>query len=130
MLQACWALSDAIEEFITVHGTQDLEKDRLTNIEWATVRVIKDFLEKLSMLIKAYESRESTLDLVLPCTNYILFLFKKLKSDYKDNPIFVLMFNSGWKKMTKYYWASDKIPAYVAAVALHPLRKWRYIEKH
>jgi hypothetical protein len=92
--------------------------------------IIKDFLEKLSMSIKACESKESTLDLILPCTDYILSLFEKLKEQYKEDPTFSTMFNSGWKKMDKYYRASDKTPAYVAAVVLHPSRKWRYIEKH
>ena len=47
------------------------------------------------MSTKAYESRESTLDLSLPCTDYILSLFKKHKDIYKDDPTFATMFNSG-----------------------------------
>jgi hypothetical protein len=94
MLQACWIYRDAINEFIKLHGTADLKKDKLTNEEWATVQVIKDFLEKLLMLIKAYESKESTLDLSLPCTDYILSLFERFKTNYKDDPVFALMFNS------------------------------------
>ncbi len=46
------------------------------------------------MLTKAYKLRELTLDLSLPCTDYILSLFKRLKDEYKDNPTFTLMFNS------------------------------------
>jgi hAT family C-terminal dimerisation region/BED zinc finger len=130
MLQMCWALRDVIDEFIALHGTIDLLKDKLTDMEWATVRVIKDFLEKLAMSTKACESSESTLDLVLPCTDYILQIFEKHKNDYKDDPTFASMFNSGWKKMNKYYELSDKSPAYVAAIILHPSRKWRWIEKH
>jgi sulfur relay (sulfurtransferase) DsrC/TusE family protein len=95
MLQICWILQDTIDNFIQLHGIADLEKDKLTDMEWAIVRVIKDFLEKLSMLIKACESKESTLDLSLPCSDYILSLFECLKTEYKDDPIFVSMFNSG-----------------------------------
>ena len=72
------------------------------------------------MSIKACESKDLTLDLILPCTDYILSLFEKLKDEYKDDPTFSAMFNSGWKKIDKYYQASDKTPAYVAAVVLHP----------
>jgi len=64
-------------------------------MEWHIVYIIKDFLEKLSMSTKACESRESTLDLTLPSTDYILALFEKMKSEYKDNPTFASMFNSG-----------------------------------
>jgi hypothetical protein len=125
-----WALRDVIDEFITLHGTVDLEKDRLTDMEWHTIHVIKDFLKKLSMSTKACESHELTLDLTLPSTDYILALFERMKTEYKDDPTFALMFNSGWAKMDKYYKLSDKTPAYVAVMVLHPSRKWRWIEKH
>jgi len=82
------------------------------------------------MSTKACESKQSTLDLVLPSTDYILSLFEKLKAQFKDDVIFAPMFNSGWAKMTKYYRLSDKTPAYIAAIILHPSRKWRYIENH
>jgi len=55
-----------IDEFIALHSTPDLEQDKLTDIEWHTVRVIKDFLEKLSMSTKACESAELTLNLTFP----------------------------------------------------------------
>ena len=47
------------------------------------------------MLTKAYEARELTLDLSLSYTNYILALFKRYKDEYKDDPTFTTMFNSG-----------------------------------
>ena len=82
------------------------------------------------MLTKAYESRESTLDLSLPCTDYILSLFEKHKVIYKDDPTFATMFNSGWKKMAKYYKLTDRTPVYITAIVLHLSRKWRYIKKN
>ncbi len=82
------------------------------------------------MSTKACKSKESTLDLSLPCTDYILSLFERLKDEYKDDPTIASMFNSGWAKMDKYYKLSDKTPVYVAAMVLHPSRKWKWIEKH
>ena len=90
----CWILRDTINDYIKIHGTPDLQDDRLTNIEWSIVRVIKDFLKKLSMSTKAYESRELTLDLTLPCIDYILALFERYKNEYKDDLTFATMFNS------------------------------------
>jgi hypothetical protein len=90
-----WALRDVINEFITLYGDSKVIDNKLTDIEWSTVRVIKDFLKKLSMSTKAYELKESTLDLSLPCTDYILSLFEKHKDAYKDDPTFATMFNSG-----------------------------------
>ena len=85
-----------IDEFYELHSdiTGDITDDRPTDDEWATIFVIKDFLEKLLMLTMAYESKESTLDLVFPTTDYILELFESMRDAYADNPIFALMFNS------------------------------------
>jgi len=130
MLQMAWNLRELIDEFITLYGTTQLEDDRLSGEEWATISTIKDFLEKLSMSTKACESKQSTLDLVLPCCDYILSQFERHKTLFKDDAIFSPMFNLGWAKMNKYYELTYKTPAYVAALVLHPSRKWKYLEKH
>ena len=130
MLQIAQALRDVINKYITIYGTPDLVNDKLTNMEQATVKVIKDFLEKLLMSTKACESKESTLNLCLPVTNYILTLFKKHKNLHKDDPMFVLMFNSGQAKIDKYYKLSDRTPTYVVAMVLHLSCKQKWIKKH
>ncbi|KAG8664851.1 uncharacterized protein FPOAC1_013631 [Fusarium poae] len=40
------------------------------------------------------------------------------------------MYNSGWAKLDKYYRLTDESPAYVAAIVLHPLHKWHYIQEN
>jgi hypothetical protein len=75
------------------------------------------------MSTKACELRELTLDLTLPCTNYILAFFKRYKNKYKNNLTFATMFNSGWKKIDKYYKLLNKTPANIAAIVLYPRRK-------
>ncbi len=82
------------------------------------------------MLTKACKSRESTLDLTLPCTDYILALFEHYKDEYKDNPIFAMMFNSDQKKIDKYYKLLDKTLANIVAIVLYPRRKQKQIEKY
>ena len=47
------------------------------------------------MSTKACESKELTLDLIFPTTNYILNLFEQAKKEHIDNNIFGPMFNSG-----------------------------------
>lgn len=130
MLMTAWNLRDLIDEFFNLYATADLEQDRLTDVEWATIRTIKEFLEKLSMATKACESAQATLDLVLPCTDFVLHCFEQAKKDYENNAIFAPMFNSGWAKMDKYFRLSDKSSANVAALVLHPSKKWRWIERH
>lgn len=116
MLQVAWNLRELIEEFLDLYEDAEVANDRLDDIEWSIIRTIKEFLEELSMSTKACESRNSTLDLTLPCTDYILAQFENGQSQYKDEPIFGPMFRSGWKKMNKYYNLFDKTPAYAAAL--------------
>ena len=130
MLSVAWNLRDLIEEFFDIFADTEVTNDRLSDEEWAIIRTIKDFLKKLSMSTKACESKLSTLDLTLPVTDYILQQFETEKTKCKDDTIFGPMFNSGWKKMNKYYNLFDKTPVYAAALVLHPTRKWRHIEKH
>jgi hypothetical protein len=129
MLQAAILLQSAITEFFNEFAPPDLKKDQLTDDEWSTIRRIKEFLEKLKMATKACESHQSTLDLVIPSMDYILAQFEKGKDENQDDRMGP-MFNSGWAKMDKYYRLSDSTPVYVAAVVLHPQRKWRHIQKH
>ena len=119
----CQMLRDVINKYITIYSTLKLEKDKLTNLDQATIRVIKEFLKKLLMSTKACKSRDLTLDLSLPCTNYILSLFERLKDEYKDDFTFASMFNFSQLKINKYYKLSDKTLAYIAAMVLYPSRK-------
>jgi len=130
MLDVAYNLRQAIEDFMDEYATADLLDDRLDDNEWEIIEKIKTFLARLSMSTKACESKQSTLDLVLPCMDFILGHFEDAKNKYTDDPIFAPMLNSGWAKLVKYYRASDRTPAYIAALILHPSRKWRWVERH
>lgn len=69
----------------------------------------------------------STLGKVLPAMDFILERFEQSKTEYEDDPIIALMFNSGWAKMEKYYTLTDESPVYIAALVLRPSYKWNYI---
>ena len=126
MLQVAYNLQEAIKEFLVEYRTLEIRQDRLTDGKQATIKKIKDFLEKLSMATKAYESRHSTLDLILLSMDYILSQFEKIKETYESDVIIALMFNLGWAKIDKYYRLSDNTPVYIAAIILYLSRKWRY----
>ena len=79
MLSIVCILCDFVEEFFDLYTDAQLKTDRLSNDKWATVYIIKDFLEKLLILTKACKSLKSTLDLVLLSMDYILGEFEKAK---------------------------------------------------
>lgn len=58
--------------------------------------------------------------------------FKKRKEQlkYKDKSFFKTSVTLGQKKLKKYYQLSDQVPAYRAAIALHPSLKLAQFKKH
>ena len=119
MLSTVQILRGFVEEFFDLYTNAQLKVDRLSNNEQAIVYIIKDFLKKLLIATKVYESSKSTLDLVLLSIDYILGEFKKAKQWYKDNPIFTLMFNLGQAKIAKYYGKIDKTPVVTVKIGNH-----------
>jgi hypothetical protein len=59
--------------------------------------------------------------------DFVLAQFKAGKEAYIDDLIMVLIYNSGWAKLDKYYRLTDKLPAYIAVIVLYPSHKWHYI---
>jgi len=94
MLDVACNLRQAIEDFMDEYATADLLDDRLDDDEWEIIEKIKTFLARLSMSTKAYKSKQSTLNLVLPYIDFILGYFKGAKNKYADDLIFAPMFNS------------------------------------
>ena len=54
-----------------------------------------------------------------------------LKTQYKYHPEkhFCNNINQAWLKLDKYYQLTDESPAYLATMVLHPLLRWKTIEK-
>ena len=84
---------------------------------------IKGFLKKLLYTIKALESLEIYINLILPNFEDILKIFETVKELNVTNPIIGLMVNSGWQKLQKYYELSNESYAYITALILNPRRK-------
>ena len=82
------------------------------------------------MTTEALESSFVTLDHVLLAMDVMLAQFEAGKAANRDDPMLSLMYNSGWAKLDKYYRLTDESPAYVAAIVLHPSRKWHYIQEN
>ena len=130
MLDVAYNLRQVIEDFIDEYATADLLNDRLNNDEQEIIEKIKTFLARLSMSTKACESKQSTLDLVLPCIDFILGYFKGAKNKYADDLIFAPMFNSSQTKLNKYYYVLNRTLAYITALILYPLRKQRQVKRY
>jgi hypothetical protein len=69
---------------------------------------------------------------VLPIMDALLENLEELKTQYKNHPEkhFCNNINQDWLKLDKYYKLTDKSPAYLATIVLHPLIRWKTIEQN
>ncbi|WKT54430.1 hypothetical protein QSH57_005014 [Fusarium oxysporum f. sp. vasinfectum] len=130
MLRVALNLRDAIDSYFNKWMDLYCAGDELSSEDWIILEKIKSFLEKPRMTTKALESSFATLDNVLLAMDFVLAQFEAGKEAYIDDPIMAPMYNSGWAKLDKYYRLTDESPAYVAAIVLHPSRKWHYIQEN
>jgi hypothetical protein len=130
MLRAALNLRDAINGYFNKWMDADCARDELSPEDWIILEKIKSFLEKLKMTTKALESSFATLDNVLLAMDFVLVQFEAGKEVTIDDPVIAPIYNSGWAKLDKYYRLTDKSPAYVAAIMLHPSHKWHYIQEN
>jgi len=121
---------EAINSYVKRHQLEGVGEDELSDEDWAILRNIHDFLDKLAQTTLALESSVSTLDNVLPAMDFILEQFEQGKTQYKKDKTMASMYNSGWAKMEKYYNMTEESPAYIAALVLDPNSKWKYIESN
>jgi hAT family C-terminal dimerisation region len=118
---------EAILAYLQRHSADAVAQDALSPDEWETLRQIHEFLDLLAQTTLGLESSTSTLDAVLPAMDFILEQFETYKVKHHGHVVLSTMFNSGWKKMSKYYDKSTESPAYTAAIVLNPNFKWSYI---
>src|SRR5438552_1812637 len=70
---------------------------------------------------------------VLPTIEFLLNHLERYKTIYEHEPEsfhLKVNINLAWDKLNEYYSKLDHPPAYLAALALHPRYKLRWIKKH
>jgi hypothetical protein len=112
----------------TANHVDSLELDRLVPADWEVLEKMAKFLQKFKIATKVTEGRNSSLADVLPVIDYLLDTFQKeLTSTEAANDLpLAAMVKCGWESLDKYFSLTDRAPVYVAAVVLHPKRKWQY----
>jgi hypothetical protein len=105
---------------------ESLEDDRLLPDDWAVLERMVTFLEPFKVITKVTEGRHASLADVLPAIDCLLDAFSTelSKAEAEHNRALAAMLKCGWETLDKYYSLTDRAPVYVAAVVLHPKRKW------
>ena len=119
-------IKDSIQKYCGRY--RENEDDRLSDDDQNILDIICQILEAFKHAILSTKSYIATLDNILPTMEFILDTIEQAKVDYADHPFIGPCANSSWAKMDIYYRRTSETPVYIAALILHPSRKWNYIE--
>jgi hypothetical protein len=122
MLDVALQLEIAIDDYFKYYIEEEVREDKLALDELALLRDVRNFPEHLKSATKSLEGNDVALDRVLPCIDFILGNFERLKDKHVEasESIQKQMINSGWNKLNKYYTKTEESPAYIATLILNP----------
>ena len=120
MILVALKLKDAIgkyqEEFV-----DDFDKKYILNAaDQKALENIRDFLQFFERVIKETKGNKVTLDKVLFTMDFIIQYFKKSLEKYAMNLRLCDCIRTSWHAFNKYYFKTDKVTAYGAALLLTP----------
>jgi hypothetical protein len=119
-------LQGAIEWACVWKWQKDLEKDKLEPHEWEQLNSLMDSLKRFSDCTKVSEGRFATVEKVLPTMEFLLEFLEPLSTC--ADPFLQECALQSWKKLRKYYDATDRAPAFVGAIVMCPQYKWKYFK--
>ncbi|CEJ83197.1 hypothetical protein VHEMI03217 [[Torrubiella] hemipterigena] len=128
MLARALILQDAINTY-TLMNRIDLQDDILNDNDWAQLESLIEYLEAYEHGTLACEGRYSTVDTIIPITEFLLEIFEDGRQKHINDPFLGPCCQAGWDKLEKYYNKTSESCAYVGAVVLVPTHKWRFFEK-
>jgi len=112
--------------------------DVLSATDWQVLTIYLDVLQPLHEVTIELQGRPgenkrnpAPISDVLISYEYLLDHLEQVKERYTDWPEPHLRWcvEFGWQKAKEYYELLDRSPVYVAAVVLHPKRKWQWIDE-
>lgn len=125
-------------------NSYNLQRDFLKDVDWEDLMRWQKILTPFRQLCEQEEGRAQkagregqygTLQSVITGMNYMYDVLKKAQievNEHQDDLEQTEHYNSGinaaWLKLEKYFRLTDQSPLYIAAVVLHPGRRFAYFE--
>lgn len=120
-------LDGPIDTFIRNHW-KAVGKYALTPDDWETLREINTFLKPFEKVTRRTQGDLDSIEKTLYTMDILVKHFEKQKNKHVNNPEFQNAILMAWYAFDKYYLLTDQVPAYAAALLLHPSRRRRYID--
>ena len=118
MISTAMKLKVAVNVYCTQY--QENDADLLLPEDWKHLQQIQEFLQSFHDATLSTESRDATIERVLPTMDFLLDQFEQGKLLYSEDPFMSPCYNSGWAKLDKYYGLTERSPVYIAALVLCP----------
>ncbi|KID81254.1 transposase-like protein [Metarhizium guizhouense ARSEF 977] len=120
-------LEGHVDAFVKAHR-KEIGKYALTPDDWDTIREINTFLKPFEKVTSRTQGDLDCIEKTLATMDILVKHFEKQKNKHSNNIEFQNAILMAWHAFDKYYLLTDEVPAYAAALLLHPSRRKRYID--
>ena len=120
-------LEGHVDTFVKAHR-KEIGKYALTPDDRDTLREINIFLKPFEKVTSRTQGDLDSIEKTLATMDILVKHFEKQKSKHSNNTAFQNAILMAWYAFDKYYLLTDEVPAYAAALLLHPSRRTRYID--
>ncbi|KID93617.1 transposase-like protein, partial [Metarhizium majus ARSEF 297] len=127
MSEVACALEGHVDTFVKNHR-KEIGKFALTPDDWDTLREINIFLKPFEKVTTRTQGDLDSVEKTLATMDILVKHFEKQKNKHANNIAFQNAILMAWYAFDKYYLLTDEVPAYAAALLLHPSRRKRYID--
>ncbi|TFK35666.1 hypothetical protein BDQ12DRAFT_611422, partial [Crucibulum laeve] len=117
MIECILELEEGVKEFIEQNGTEEIQKYKLSDPEWATLKHFKAILAvPHAFQQKLPHEKTPTLCYALPSFEGMMGAWEKLKN---DNPDLTNIIQAGLDKLEAYHNRTDVVPAYIFSMSMY-----------
>jgi len=109
---------------------ENLQEDYLTPEDWRILKETRSFLQPFWKITQLTEGHFATLDRTLFTMDVLHKHYTQAFDKYEHNYVLRSCNAAYWAIFDKYYMLTDEIPAYGAAMILHPSRRIAHIKKN
>jgi hypothetical protein len=127
MSEVACALEGHVDAFVKNHR-KEIGKFALTPDDWDTLREINIFLKPFEKVTSRTQGDLDSIEKTLATMDILVKHFEKQQRKYANKTGFKNAILMAWHAFDKYYSLTDQVPAYAAALLLHPSRRKRYID--
>lgn len=112
-------LEGHVDAFVKAHR-KEIGQHATTPDDWDTIREINTFLKPFEKATARTQGDLDSIEKTLATMEVLVKHFERQRSKHANNTAFQNAILIAWHAFDKYYLLTDEVPAYAAALLLHP----------